>query len=64
MALYAEKAHPKKRGKGHFVSTPIGWEDDFDVVPDTTDDESPRGWNDTDSSNDQRLLDERPPHWD
>ncbi|WP_166347302.1 hypothetical protein [Phytoactinopolyspora limicola] len=45
------------------MSTPSGWEDDFDVLPDVTEDESPGGWGDDDTSNDQRLLDERPPHW-
>ncbi|WP_174257370.1 hypothetical protein [Phytoactinopolyspora alkaliphila] len=46
------------------MSTPSAWDDDFDVLPDTTEDESPRGWGDeTSDANDQRLLDERPPHW-
>jgi hypothetical protein len=46
------------------VSTPSAWDDDFDVLPDTTEDESARGWgDDAAESNDQRLLEERPPHW-
>lgn len=40
-----------------------GWEDDLDVLPDVTQDETPVGWGDEGDSNDQRLLDERPPHW-
>jgi hypothetical protein len=46
------------------VSTLSGWEDDLEILPDTTEDESARGWGDDDGSNDHRLLDERPPHWD
>lgn len=35
------------------------------VLPDTTVDEKAPGWGDeVDDSNDQRLLDERPPHWE
>ncbi|WP_165367652.1 hypothetical protein [Phytoactinopolyspora endophytica] len=45
------------------MSTPNGWEDDLEILPDTTEDESSHGWGDEDSSNDRRLLDERPPHW-
>lgn len=40
------------------------WEDDFDVLPDAPSDEGPEGWGDTDETNDERLADERPPHWD
>jgi hypothetical protein len=47
------------------VSTSSGWEDDLEILPDVTEDEHARGWgDDLDDSNDQRLLDERPPHWD
>lgn len=35
------------------------------VLPDTTVDETAPGWGDeVEESSDQRLLDERPPHWD
>jgi len=40
------------------------WDDDFDVLPDTTSDELGEGWNEADESNDDRLVEERPPHWD
>lgn len=43
-------------------STPE-WEDDLEVLPDTTVDESPEGWGEDDDSNDRRLLEDRPPHW-
>ncbi|NEE01138.1 hypothetical protein [Phytoactinopolyspora halotolerans] len=46
------------------MSMTSGWDDDFEILPDTTEDEAPRGWGDDDASNDRRLLDERPPHWD
>ncbi|HMG30718.1 MAG TPA: hypothetical protein VK585_11435 [Jiangellaceae bacterium] len=41
-----------------------GWEDDFDVLPDPTSDESADGWGEPDESDDDRLEQERPPHWD
>jgi hypothetical protein len=41
-----------------------GWEDDFDVLPDTTSDERPDGWGEPDESDDDRLERDRPPHWD
>ena len=41
------------------------WDDDFDVLPDTTTDESPAGWGEErDDSNDDRLIENRPPHWE
>lgn len=46
------------------VHASSGWEDEWEVLPDVTGDESARGWgDDLDDSNDRRLLDERPPHW-
>jgi hypothetical protein len=38
----------------------IGWDDDFDILPDTTSDERSH----EDESNDERLKEERPPHWE
>jgi len=34
------------------------------VLPEQTRDESGRDWGESPSSNDERLLEERPPHWD
>jgi hypothetical protein len=34
------------------------------VLPDQTSDDTERGWGEPDYSNDERLLDDRPPHWD
>jgi hypothetical protein len=39
-------------------------EDDVYVLPDQTTDDTAQGWGERDESNDERLLDERPPHWD
>jgi hypothetical protein len=33
------------------------------LLPDQTRDDTERGWGERDSSNDERLLDDRPPHW-
>lgn len=41
-----------------------GWEDDFEVLPDTTSDESGEGWGDAVESDEDRLADELPPHWE
>ena len=39
-------------------------EDDLPVLPDQTRDDTDRGWTDWSYSNDDRLLEDRPPHWD
>lgn len=39
-------------------------DDDAPVLPDQTNDDTDRGWGERSYSNDDRLLDERPPHWD
>ena len=33
------------------------------LLPDQTRDDTGRGWGETDASNDDRLLEDRPPHW-
>jgi hypothetical protein len=46
----------------------VEFDDDLPVLPEQTVDDTPAGWGERpasrDRSNDQRLLDERPPHWD
>ena len=34
------------------------------VLPEQTRDDTDRGWGERAHDNDQRLLDERPPHWE
>lgn len=46
------------------MSNASGWEDELTVLPDVTTDETPVAWGEDDASNDDRLLNERPPHWD
>jgi hypothetical protein len=41
---------------------PLG-DDDEPVLPDQTRDDTDLGWGERSGSNDDRLLDERPPHW-
>lgn len=36
---------------------------DLVILPDVTVDETDRGWGEYSSSNDERLLADRPPHW-
>ncbi len=38
-------------------------DDDLDVLPDVTTDEEPQSWSERNDSNDDRLIEERPPHW-
>jgi hypothetical protein len=38
-------------------------DDDAPLLPEQTRDDTDRGWGDPPSSNDDRLLVERPPHW-
>jgi hypothetical protein len=39
-------------------------DDDLMVLPDQTADDTDRGWGERSWGNDDRLLAERPPHWD
>ena len=38
--------------------------DDDPVLPEATTDDTDRGWGERPGSNDDRLLEDRPPHWD
>jgi hypothetical protein len=38
--------------------------DDLEILPDQTSDDTDRGWGERVSDNDDRLLSDRPPHWD
>jgi hypothetical protein len=33
------------------------------LLPEQTRDDTERGWGESDTSNDDRLLEDRPPHW-
>jgi hypothetical protein len=37
--------------------------DEDPVLPEATADDTDRGWGERPSSNDDRLLEDRPPHW-
>ena len=37
--------------------------DDLPVLPDQTSDDTDRGWGERSWTNDDRLLEDRPPHW-
>ena len=38
--------------------------DEAPLLPEQTRDDTERGWGERDVSNDERLLEDRPPHWD
>ncbi len=40
------------------------WVDDSPVLPETTRDDTDAGWGERTTDNEERLLAERPPHWD
>ena len=48
----------------------VQWEDsladpdELVILPDQTADDTDAGWGERPAGNDDRLLDERPPHWD
>jgi hypothetical protein len=39
-------------------------DDDAPVLPEQTGDDTDRGWGEPVATNDDRLLDDRPPHWE
>lgn len=39
-------------------------DDDAPVLPDQTADDTDRGWGEWSGADDDRLLNERPPHWE
>jgi hypothetical protein len=43
----------------------VEFDDDLDILPDTTSDERGPGWGDAPDADDNtaRLLEDRPPHW-
>jgi hypothetical protein len=46
------------------LSDDTGGLDDEPVLPGTTRDDTDAGWGEHHRDNDDRLRDERPPHWD
>ncbi|MGC9667927.1 hypothetical protein ACNTMW_15395 [Planosporangium sp. 12N6] len=41
----------------------VAFVDDLVILPDQTGDDTDAGWGERASSNDERLLADRPPHW-
>ncbi len=41
----------------------VDLDDDLTILPDQTSDDTDAGWGETRQDNDQRLLENRPPHW-
>ena len=42
----------------------VSLDEEILVLPDQTTDDTDLGWGERVTSNDDRLLEERPPHWD
>ncbi|KXK63318.1 hypothetical protein AWW66_03105 [Micromonospora rosaria] len=53
--------HPGVRGDDDRT---VDFGEDFVVLPEQTADDTDRGWGEHSGGNDDRLLAERPPHWD
>ncbi|MDG4791717.1 hypothetical protein O7626_38490 [Micromonospora sp. WMMD1102] len=51
-------------GAGRNSGQPVELTDDRRVLPEQSVDDTDRGWGERPDSNDERLLAERPPHWD
>jgi hypothetical protein len=45
-------------------SREVAFTDELVILPDQTSDDTDAGWGERSAGNDDRLLDERPPHWD
>lgn len=42
----------------------VAFTDELVILPDQTSDDTDAGWGERSAGNDDRLLAERPPHWD
>jgi len=42
----------------------VEFDEDLAILPDQTRDDTDAGWGERSQSNDDRLLADRPPHWD
>ncbi|WP_162908200.1 hypothetical protein [Allorhizocola rhizosphaerae] len=42
----------------------VEFDEEVLVLPDQSTDDTDHGWGARSTSNDERLLEERPPHWD
>jgi len=42
----------------------VSFDEEILVLPDQSTDDTDPGWGERSTSNDDRLLEERPPHWD
>jgi len=42
----------------------VALDDELVILPDQTSDDTDAGWGERPADNDDRLLAERPPHWD
>jgi len=42
----------------------VGLVDELQILPDQTSDDTDAGWGEHTTGNDDRLLADRPPHWD
>lgn len=41
----------------------VDFDDDLTILPDQTSDDTDAGWGEAVRTNDDRLLEDRPPHW-
>ncbi|MBF9131292.1 hypothetical protein I0C86_20340 [Plantactinospora sp. S1510] len=55
---------PRATGEARDDDRIVELTDDHRVLPDQSVDDTDRGWGELSDSNDDRLLAERPPHWD
>ncbi|MEN3612032.1 hypothetical protein [Plantactinospora sp. ZYX-F-223] len=51
-------------GVGRDDDRPVKLTGDYRVLPEQSVDDTDRGWGERPDSNDERLLAERPPHWE
>jgi hypothetical protein len=61
MTSHAGQLRPPESGADEDRTVDLS--DDFAGLPTQTRDDTDSGWGELPASNDDRLLDERPPHW-
>ena len=68
MSARSELASPEARTEGIRVNADDEREvvlaDELEILPDQTTDDTDAGWGEQRTPNDDRLLADRPPHWD
>jgi hypothetical protein len=64
IGLDGRYARPVCGDEGSDADREVDLTDDGPLLPEQTRDDTAAGWGEIDEANDDRLRDDRPPHWD